>query len=66
MNLACEQFPNDLCLLKKESDKGTVIICMCVDDLAIVGKKEAVEETKMSLKEYFTTKKLGEVSEYIG
>ena len=54
------------CLLQKTTDKGTVIVCVYIDDTLCVGEKEAITEFKRDLKKYFDTKEEGEMYEYVG
>ena len=56
----------DECLLWKRSEKGTVIVCVYINDTLCVGDREAIEESKKELKEHFDTKEEGEMYEYVG
>ena len=64
--LGFEKCKADECLLKKKTDKGTVIVCVYIDDTLCVGNKEAIADFKQELKQYFDTKEEGEMYEYVG
>ena len=47
----------DECLLRKETKKGTVIICVYIDDTLCVGDKEAINEFKREISSHFPSRK---------
>ena len=55
----------DDCLFKKETKKGTIIVCVCIDDTLCVGDKEAINEFKKEVSLYFAIKEEGEMKEYV-
>ena len=56
----------DDCLMKKETKKGTIIVCVYIDDTLCVGDKEAINEFKKEVSLYFAIKEEGEMKEYVG
>ena len=56
----------DECLLRKKTKKGTVIVCVYIDDTLCVGDKEAINEFKKEITLHFTIKEVGEMKEYVG
>ena len=56
----------DECLLRKETKKGTVIVCVYIDDALCVGDKEAINELKKEISLQFAIKEEGEMREYVG
>ena len=64
--LGFEKCKADECLLWKKSDKGSVIVCVYIDDTLCVGDNEAIDDFKRELKKYFDTKEEGEMYEYVG
>ena len=57
---------SDQCLLFRQSDSGTVIVCLYIDDTLVIGNDAAVQSFKKELKLYFNTKEEGEMTEYVG
>ena len=43
----------DECLLKKEIKKGTIIVCVYIDDTLCVGDQDAINEFKKEISSYF-------------
>ena len=56
----------DACLLYKKDDKGTVILCIYVDDACIFGNVEAVQKAKKDISDLFKVKDVGDLIEYVG
>ena len=54
------------CLLMRAEDQGTVILCVYVDDMLVVGDKLAVEAFKKEIKKFFKTKEEGTLDIYVG
>ena len=54
------------CLLMRVIELGTVILCVYVDDMLVVGDKTAVEDFKQEIKKHFNTKEEGTLDEYVG
>ena len=57
-NLGFEIFGNDFCLLKRINEKGLVFIGLYVDDLMVMGDKEAVEQAVTDIKNISTSKEM--------
>ena len=55
----------DPCLFYRKNEKGEIIICLYVDDTAMIGDPEALEDTEAKLKKFFTVK-VTELNEYVG
>ena len=55
----------DSCLLKRENENGTVILCIYVDDVCCVGDEAAIDEAIAEIEKIYTIKKLGEMKEYV-
>ena len=55
---------NDQCLLMRNDQKGTIIVCLYIDDTIYVGDKKALDTFKKEIKEYFVTKEEGRVEHY--
>ena len=49
----------DECLLKKETKKGTVIVCVYIDDTLCVGDKESINKFKKEISSHFAIKEEG-------
>ena len=47
-------------------DLGTVILCMYVDNMLVVGDKLAVETFKREIRKFFNTKEEGMLDKYVG
>ena len=60
------QSMNDQCLLMRNGQNGTIIICLYIDDTLCVGDKKALEAFKRKIKKYFVTKEEGKVEDYMG
>ena len=56
----------DECLLMRESESGTVVICVYIDDTLCAGPKKALDIFKAELKNFFATKEEGKMDEYVG
>ena len=56
----------DECLLMRENEGGSVVICVYIDDTLCAGHKEALTLFKQELKTYFATKEEGKLEEYVG
>ena len=61
-----EKCKADECLLYRKNEKGTVIVCVYIDDTLCVGDTEAVDAFKKELREHFDTKEEGQMTEYVG
>ena len=57
---------SDECLLKKETKRGTIIVCVYIDDTLYVGDQGAINEFKQEISLYFAIKEEGEMKEYVG
>ena len=64
--LGFEKCMADSCLLKRSNDKGTLIICVYVDDILCIGDRSAIDSIKVELSEYFSVKDEGKMEEYVG
>ena len=57
----------DECLLRKETKKGAVIVCVYyIDDTICVGDKDAINEFKKEISSDFAIKEVGEMKDYVG
>ena len=56
----------DTCLLKRIDEKGTVIICVYVDDILCIGDRKAIDSVKEELAKHFSVKDEGKMGEYVG
>ena len=56
----------DECLLMRESESGTVVICVYIDDTLCAGPKKALDIFKAELRNFFATKEEGKMDEYVG
>ena len=54
------------CLLIRVNDIGTVILCIYVDDMLVVGNKEAIKAFKSKIKQFFNMKEEETIEEYVG
>ena len=59
----CEQCP---CIFIRKNTDGLAIIAVYVDDLNIIGTKEAIEKAALELKQEFEMKDLGQTTYCIG
>ena len=50
----------------RETDKGTVVVCVYIDDVLCTGDIDAIEEFKKDPKQHFSIKEEGEMDEYVG
>ena len=57
---------SDTCLLIRRNTKGTVILCVYVDDVCCVGDKEAVKIAIKEIEAIYSIKHVGELHEYVG
>ena len=60
------QSMNDQCLLVKNDQNGTIIICLYIDDKQCVVDKKALKAFKKEIIKYFVTKEEGKVENYVG
>ena len=60
------QSMNDQCLLMRNDQIRTIIICLYIDDTLCVGDKKALEAFKKEIKKYFVTEEEGKVEDYVG
>ena len=56
----------DECLLMRQTDIGTVVICVYIDDTLCAGNKVALDNFKKELRNFFATKEEGTMDEYVG
>ena len=56
----------DGCLLMRVVEIGTVILCVYVNNMLVVGDKIAVEFFKREIKRFFNTKEEGTLDKYVG
>ena len=56
----------DPCLLLKRDDKGTVILCICIDDACLFGNLAAVHQAKADISSLFNAKDVGDLKEHVG
>ena len=56
----------DECLLMRETDAGTIIVCVYIDDTLCTGDNDAIQEFKNEIKNYFAIKEEGDMKEYVG
>ena len=52
--------------MRKETKKGTVLVCVYIDDALCVGDKEGINEFKKEISLHFAIKEEGEMREYVG
>ena len=57
---------SDECLLMRENSKGSVVICVYIDDTLCARHKEALDSFKKELKNHFSMKEEGKLEEYVG
>ena len=55
----------DPCLFYKNDENGETIICLYVDDSAMMGEDKALDQTEIDLKTYFTMT-IVEMMNYVG
>ena len=56
----------DECLLMRETNAGTMIVCVYIDDTLCTGDNDAIQEFKNEIKNYFAIKEEGDMKEYVG
>ena len=56
---------NDQCLLMRNDQNRTIIICLYTDDMLYIGDKKALDTFKKEIKEYCVTKEEGKVDDYV-
>ena len=56
----------DECLLMRKNSRGSVVLCVYIDDTLCAGHKEALKLFKEELKTFFATKEEGKLEEYVG
>jgi copper chaperone CopZ len=64
--LGYESCQSDSGLLIRRNEKGTVILCIYVDDVCCVGDEEAVKTAIKEIEAIYNIKHVGELSEYVG
>ena len=60
------QSMNDQCLLMRNDQNGTIIVCLYIDYKLCVEDKKALDTFKKEIKEHFVTKEEGKVENYVG
>ena len=55
----------DGCLLIQVGNIGTVILCIYLDDMLVVGDIEAIKAFKQEIKQFFNTKEEEPMEEYV-
>ena len=65
-NMGFKKSDADSCLLMRVVEIGTVILCVYVDNMLVVGDKLAVEVFKREIKRFFNTKEEGTLDKYVG
>jgi hypothetical protein len=61
-----ERIHAEPCLLKRKNDRGTVVICVYVDDYLLTGDRDAIDAALTDIETVFETRRLGPLREYIG
>ena len=56
----------DPCLMIRKSKEGTVILCIYVDDVLMMGDKEAINKAIEDIMKEFTIRKEGKLHDYLG
>jgi hypothetical protein len=64
--LGFEQHPNDSCLLKKQTEKGIIIIIIYVDDCLVLGHEQEVKKILKQVEEVFDITRSKDVEDFIG
>ena len=64
--LGFEKCMADPCLLRRENEAGTLIVCVYVDDILCIGDRSAIDSIKIELAKYFSVKDEGRMEEYVG
>ena len=65
-DMGFERCKADECLLIRTTRKGTVVVCVYIDDTLCAGDQQAIDEFKEELKSHFSTKEEGKMEEYVG
>ena len=55
------KFEADGCLLIQVDNIWTVILCIYVNDMLVVGNKEGIKSFKLEIKKFFNTKEEGPI-----
>ena len=63
--LSFQKNRKDPCLFYKNDENGEIIICLYVDDSAMMGEEKALDQTTINLKNYFTVT-VEEMMNYVG
>jgi len=56
----------DPCLLSRIDEQGTVLLVVYVDDVCLIGDKDAIDAAINDIEREFTIKRVGTLKEYIG
>jgi Reverse transcriptase (RNA-dependent DNA polymerase) len=56
----------DPCLLSRMDERGTVLVVVYVDEICLIGDKDAINAAINDIETEFTIKKVGTLKEYIG
>ena len=59
------QSMNDQCLLMRNDQNRTVIVCLYIDDTLCIGDKEAINIFKKEIRKHFVLKEEGKVYDYV-
>ena len=54
------------CLLKQTNYKGTLIVCVYVDNILCIGKRVAIDLLNIKLAKHFDVNDKGKMEEYVG
>ena len=65
-DLRFDQFENDICLMHREDDFGTVIMAIYVDDCLMIGDEKAVTHAFEEIQKHFEITHSTEIDEFIG
>ena len=57
---------NDQCLLMRNDQNKTVIVCIFIDNTLCIGDEKAIDIFKKDIKEHLVTKEEGKVDDYVG
>ena len=63
--LGFEKCAIDPCLMQRNNDDGTLIICIYVDDILQIGDKKAIDKFGEEIKNIFTVKSVGDLDDYL-
>ena len=56
----------DPCMLYREDERGVCIIIICIDDMLIIGKEEAIDAAIKALQGHFQVKDPTSLEDYLG